>query len=80
MEIKILGSGCSNCMKLEERSRDAVKQLQIAATFMKVQDYKEIVSYGVMKTPALVIDNQVKVMGRVPSVEELKTLLGKSIQ
>lgn len=75
MEIKILGSGCSNCKKLEERTRDAVKQLQIEAEFMKVQDYKEIVSYGVMKTPALVIDNQVKVMGRVPSVEELKKLL-----
>ncbi|AIQ64147.1 MULTISPECIES: thioredoxin family protein [Paenibacillus] len=75
MEIKILGSGCSNCKKLEERARDAVKQLKKEATFVKVQDYKEIVSYGVMKTPALVIDNQVKVMGRLPSVEELKKLL-----
>lgn len=44
-------------------------------TFEKVQDYKEIVSYGVMKTPALVVDNQVKIMGRVASVEEIKKLL-----
>lgn len=75
MVIKILGSGCANCKKLEEHAREAAIQLGLDATFEKVQDYKDIVSYGVMKTPALVIDNHVKVMGRVASVDEIKKLL-----
>lgn len=75
MIIKILGSGCANCKKLEGHAREAAKQLGLDATFEKVQDYKDIVSYGVMKTPAMVVDNQVKIMGRVASVEEIKKLL-----
>lgn len=75
MVIKILGSGCANCKKMEEHAREAAKQLGVDATFEKVLDFKDIASYGVMKTPALVIDNQVKVMGRVPSVDEIKKLL-----
>lgn len=75
MIIKILGSGCANCKKLEEHAKEAAKQLGLDATFEKIQDYKDIVSYGVMKTPALVVDDQVKIMGRVASVDEIKKLL-----
>jgi small redox-active disulfide protein 2 len=73
--IKVLGSGCANCKKLEANVREAVKQVGIDATIEKVQDFKDIMAYGVMRTPALVVDEQVKVMGRVPSVEEIKKYL-----
>lgn len=75
MVIKILGSGCANCRKLQANVEEAVKELGIDAAIEKVKDLKDIVSYGVMKTPALVVNEQVKVMGRVPSVEEIKKLL-----
>ena len=75
MIIKILGTGCSNCKKLEANAREAVKELGIEATVEKVEDIKDIMAYGVMKTPALVVDEQVKVMGRVPSVEDIKKYL-----
>ena len=75
MNIKILGSGCPNCRKLEENTKKAVSELGIEATFEKVSDYKDIVSYGVMKTPALVVDGKVKLSGRVPSSEEIKKYL-----
>jgi len=75
MVIKVLGSGCYNCKKLEANVREAVKQLGIEATIEKVQDFKDIMAYGVMRTPALVVDEKVKVMGRVPSVEEIKKYL-----
>lgn len=75
MVIKILGSGCANCKKLESNAREAVKELGIDATIEKVEDFKGIMAYGVMKTPALVVDEQVKVMGRVPSVEDIKKYL-----
>jgi len=72
MIIKILGTGCSNCKKLEENTRKAVEELGIEATIEKVTDIKEIMKYGVMKTPALVVDEKVKTMGRVPTSEEIK--------
>lgn len=75
MIIKVLGSGCSNCKKLEVNVKEAVKELGIEATVEKVEDFKDIMAYGVMKTPALVVDEQVKVMGRVPSVEDIKKYL-----
>lgn len=75
MNIKILGSGCTNCKKLEENTRKAVAELGIEATFEKVTDYKDIVSYGVMKTPGLVVDGKVKLTGRVPSKDEIKKYL-----
>lgn len=75
MKIKVLGTGCANCKKLEANVREAVKELGIDATIEKVEDFKEIMAYGVMKTPALVVDEQVKVMGRVPAVEDLKKYL-----
>lgn len=75
MIIKILGTGCSNCKKLEENTRKAVELLGIDATIEKVTDIKAIMSFGVMKTPALVVDGKVKIMGRVPSAEEIKQYL-----
>ncbi|MGV8984085.1 thioredoxin family protein [Clostridium sp.] len=75
MIIKVLGSGCSNCKKLEENTRKAVEELGIEATIEKVEDFKKIMAYGVMKTPALVVDEKVKIMGRVPSAEEIKKYL-----
>jgi len=75
MIIKILGTGCSNCKKLEENTRKAVEELGIEATIEKVTDIKDIMKYGVMKTPALVVDEKVKIMGRVPTSEEIKKYL-----
>jgi len=75
MIIKVLGSGCSNCKKLVENTRKAVAELGIDASIEKVEDFKQILSYGVMKTPALVVDEKVKIMGRVPSPEEIKKYL-----
>ena len=75
MIIKVLGSGCANCKKLEENTRKAVEELGIEATIEKVTDFKKIMAYGVMKTPALVVDEKVKIMGRVPSADEIKKYL-----
>lgn len=75
MIIKILGSGCMNCKKLEANARKAVEELGIEATIEKVTDFKDIVAYGVMSTPALVVDEQVKISGKVVSVEEIKKRL-----
>jgi len=75
MIIKVLGSGCANCKKLEENTKKAVEDLGIEATIEKVTDFKKIMAYGVMKTPALVVDEKVKIMGRVPSADEIKKCL-----
>jgi small redox-active disulfide protein 2 len=75
MIIKILGSGCSNCQRLEANTRKAVAELGIEATIEHVTDYKDIVSYGVMKTPALVVDGKLKLSGKVPSSDEIKNYL-----
>ena len=75
MEIKILGSGCSSCNDLLKRTEQAVKELGIEASFEKVTDMMQIMSFGVMKTPALVVDGKVKASGRVPSIEDIKNLL-----
>ncbi|PKM64302.1 MAG: redox-active disulfide protein 2 [Firmicutes bacterium HGW-Firmicutes-20] len=79
MIIKILGSGCPNCKKLEINARDAVKQLGIGADFVKVTDFKEIANYGIMRTPGLVFDEKVVSFGKVTDtatiVELLKTYI-----
>lgn len=75
MIIKVLGSGCANCKKLEAHALEAVKELGIEASVQKVEDIQGIMAYGVMKTPALVVDEQVKSMGRVLSVDDVKALL-----
>lgn len=75
MKILVLGSGCPNCMKLEANVRQACEALGLRAEIGKVRDYGEIASYGVMRTPALVVDDEVKVSGRVPGVEEIRRIL-----
>lgn len=71
MEIKILGTGCSNCKKLEANAREAVNKLQVEAKITKVEDIKDIMKYGVMRTPAIVINEKVKMFGKVSSVDEI---------
>ncbi|RJQ53676.1 MAG: thioredoxin family protein [Actinobacteria bacterium] len=75
MLIKILGVGCANCKRLEELTRQAAANAGVEARFEKVDDFKDIASYGVLSTPALVVDEQVKLAGRVPSAGELEQIL-----
>jgi len=75
MDIKILGSGCANCDNLEKATREAAAALGIDATFDHVTDPGEIASWGVMRTPALVVDDEVVLSGRVPTTETVKALL-----
>ncbi|MHB1008327.1 MAG: thioredoxin family protein [Propionibacteriaceae bacterium] len=75
MHIKILGSGCANCVNLERATRQAVAELGLDATFEKVTDYAEIAGYGIMRTPGLVVDEQVLLSGRVPTASHVKQLL-----
>ena len=75
MDIKILGCGCANCNNLEKATREAVDALGLEATFDHVTEPGEIASWGVMKTPALVIDDEVVLSGRVPTAETVKALL-----
>ena len=75
MEIKILGSGCEKCERLEAVTRAATGELGIDAVFEKVTDPAEIASWGVMATPALVVDDEVVVSGRVPSGDDVSQLL-----
>ncbi len=75
MEIKILGTGCAKCKKLEELTRDVVIQNGIQATIIKVDDITEIMRYGVISTPAMVVNEKVEIKGRVPTAEEIKEVL-----
>jgi small redox-active disulfide protein 2 len=78
MEIKVLGTGCANCNKLESATREAVERAGIGASIEKVTDLQAIMSYGVMSTPALVVDGELRLAGRVPSVDDLVALLQRS--
>ena len=77
MIIKVLGSGCANCKTLESRTREALKELGIDALVEKVTEHQQIASYGIMRTPGLVIDGKVVLSGMVPPVEKLKEMLGE---
>ena len=77
MKIKILGTGCPNCKKLEANTKQALEELKMKAEIEKITEIQDIMSYGVMGTPALVVDEKVKVYGRIPNVEEIKTILSK---
>lgn len=76
MKIEILGTGCAKCHKLDELVRMVVKETGVDAEVSKVEDIKKIMGYGVMMTPALVIDGKVKVTGKIPSAEDIKQLIG----
>jgi len=75
MIIKILGSGCANCKKLQATAEEAVKELGVVATVEKVQEIQKIMAYGVMRTPALVINEKVKSSGRIPGKDEIKKFI-----
>jgi small redox-active disulfide protein 2 len=77
MEIKILGSGCAKCKTLEKLTREVVEKNGIDATITKVEDIYQIMKYGVMTTPALVVNEKVEIKGRIPSSEEIKQVLTK---
>ena len=71
MEIKILGTGCPKCKRVEALAREAAQDLQSEATFTKVEDMDAILGYDVMSTPALVIDEELRATGRIPRKEEI---------
>ncbi|ARM30071.1 thioredoxin family protein [Prosthecochloris sp. HL-130-GSB] len=73
--IKVLGTGCPTCKQLEALVRQAVDETSTEATIEKVEDIQDIIAYNVMSTPALVIDEEVRSSGRVPSLDELKQLI-----
>lgn len=75
-EIKVLGPGCQKCRELMDLTEQAVNELGLECEISKITDIKEIIRFGVMFTPALVIDDEVKLTGRVPSLAEMKRLLG----
>jgi small redox-active disulfide protein 2 len=75
MEIKVLGKGCANCMKLEALVHEVLSEKGLAATVDHVRDEREIVSYGVMKTPGLVVDGRVVSYGRIPAKQEIASWL-----
>ena len=75
MEIKILGSGCPNCKRLEKLAREAVAELGVEATVIKVTDFDQIMAYDITSTPGLVVDEKVLVSGRVPRKDEIVALL-----
>ena len=76
-KIMVLGTGCAKCNKLAEEAVKAAMDLNIKYDFEKVTDIQKIMEFGVMMTPALVIDGEVKVSGKVPSQEELKKMLSE---
>jgi len=80
MKIEILGTGCPKCKKLTELTNEVIKELGIQAEIIKVEKITDIMNYGVMMTPGLVIDGEVKVVGKVPSKEEIKNLLTSKTQ
>ena len=75
MKIEILGSGCAKCKSVEKLVRSIVEELGIQADIVKVEDLQEIVNRGIIMTPAVFIDGEAKIVGRVPTADELKKLL-----
>ncbi len=75
-QIKVLGPGCARCERLAELTRQAAEQLGIEYQMEKIKDLEQYPKYGLMMTPGLVVDGQLKVQGRVPLLDEVKALLG----
>ena len=78
MEIKVLGTGCTKCKSLEKLTSEVIAETGVAATIEKVEDIFKIMQFGVMSTPALVIDKKVVLSGRLPSAAELKEIILKN--
>ncbi len=75
MEIKVLGTGCAKCKQLEKTVRAAVDELGLDATVEKVTELTDIMEYGLMSTPGLVVDGEVRLAGRLPKLAEVKSIL-----
>ena len=75
MQLLVIGPGCAKCKTLVQFTEQAVKELGVTAEITKVTDLKQIMALGVMMTPALAVNGTIKVVGKVPSVAEIKTLL-----
>jgi small redox-active disulfide protein 2 len=75
MQVKVLGAGCANCHRLEDRANQALRELGADGTVELVTDFSQIAGYGVMGIPALVVDDRVVMTGRVPGVDEIVSLL-----
>lgn len=78
MEIKILGTGCAKCKQLEKTVRQAVAEMELDAEVDKVTEFADIMSYGIMSTPGLVVDGEVRLSGRLPKLAEVKTILERA--
>jgi small redox-active disulfide protein 2 len=74
-KFEILGPGCVKCEKLLALTKDAVDELKLECELVKVKDIQAIMNYGVMMTPALVVDGEVKTVGKVPSIDEIKEII-----
>ena len=75
MKIEIYGSGCAKCKKTEEIVRQVVNELNIKAEISKIEDLQKIIDKGIMMTPAVAIDGEIKILGRVPSIQDVKKIL-----
>jgi small redox-active disulfide protein 2 len=75
MKLEILGTGCAKCQQLTANTKDAVARLGVDAEIVKVEDVPSIMRYGVMRTPALVVDGEVRLSGRVATSEEIGRIL-----
>lgn len=78
MEIKILGTGCAKCKQLEKVVREAVDEMSLDATVVKVTELTDIMEYGIMSTPGLVVDGEVRLSGRLPKIAEVKSILERA--
>jgi small redox-active disulfide protein 2 len=78
MNIKVLGTGCSNCKTLEKSVINALTEMNYSADVEKVEDIQKIMGYGIMLTPGLVINDKVVLSGRVPNMKELKEIIEKN--
>ena len=76
MDIKVLGPGCPKCIQTEKNVKDVVQDVGISATVEKITDIMEIAGYGVFGTPAVVVDGEVKSVGKIPKPEEIKSWIG----
>lgn len=80
LTIKVLGSGCANCKRVEQIAQRAVRDLGVQADIMKITDYNEMLQYSVLSTPGLVINEQIVCQGRVPSPAEVTTWITSALE
>jgi small redox-active disulfide protein 2 len=81
MEIKVLGPGCANCLKMEEIAKQAVKELGIASTVEKITDIGQIARHGILSTPGLIVNGKIKHTGKpLPSLDKVKELIKGEVE